>query len=93
MAGFGGERVEPCLVDCLVGERADCEASAQDTADGLGLVRHASNGQERLFQVHTALASSRLSYGADYLGTFSCTLGMLIALVSGSAVVGGSRLA
>lgn len=32
------------------------------------------------------LASSRLSFGADYLGTFSCRLGTLIALVSGSAV-------
>lgn len=69
MAGFGGERVEPSLVDCLVGERAGCGASAQDTMgligaepaerrevdehrQGPGLVRHASDGQERLFQVH-----------------------------------------
>jgi hypothetical protein len=36
---------------------------------------------------------TQLSYGAGYLRTFSCTLGTLIALVSRSAVVGGSRLA
>src|SRR5215471_15094387 len=36
MTGFGGERVEPSLVDSLVGERAGCDASAQDTVGLIG---------------------------------------------------------